>query len=524
MADSMVFSKESLLDVTTDPVGGLGDYSVDGTVVTLPQNAYVKYTKTFDTEENKLQTKALRFTVVAKSDDQTLSTRYKDNIRLDAYIQYYKEITNEDGEIIGYEDGELDLVSILPYLFSERIDGWVISYDIDIREDLIKSIEITLLNLFTSDIQLLNPQIFPGMTVMEAIEKYVPTDGGGGGSSGGGGGATMSNNITLYSLSGEYIIGDKESVTLKVLIPQEYYGIANTDTFVVDWGISVLSGVPQYTTTTSGALTSSTVDGKKYYIQYETCKITATGTSGKIRVRAQISIPTTNQILYAEKDVTIDSYKSVGFKLVVDSEDGKIHGVEGTDIYIYPQGLTPNTARYDEEDIYVEVGQNLSTGAAVRFDGDAEIKANAHVYLKSGVAHTKLHGNIDGELRLLLEGNSFFLPTGHEQEFILEVVESNPTSVYMTNTDYTIPADGTENVFYVESDTGIIIYGDDYEILDGDGGVTIDLPGQYSAAKKIPVIVIGDYEGDVTVRFAIMADGNYRNVKKYYITKTFTVV
>lgn len=522
MADNIVFSKESLLDVTTDPVGGLGDYSIDGTVVTLPQNAYVKYTKTFDTENNKLQTKALRFTIVAKSEDQTLSTRYKDNIRLDAYIQYYKEITNEDGEITGYEDGELDLVSILPYLFSERIDGWVISYDIDIREDLIKSIEITLLNAFTSDIQLLNPQIFPGMTVMEAIEKYVPTDGGGG-SGGSGGGATILEDLVLYSLSGVYTIGTNEYLDLKVMVPLKYFTTAGTNILAASWGYTTLSGVPQYTTALTQTPPPDKIDGANYYVNYGVCRITATGTSGVIRVRVQVSVPATGEIAYAEKDVIIDSYKSVGFKLVVDSEDGKIHGVEGTDIYIYTQGLTPNTARYDEEDIYVDVGQNLSTEAAVRFDGNSEIKVNNYVYLKSGVAHTKLHGNIDGELRLLLRGKSFFLPTGHEQEFIVEVVESNPTSVYMTNTDYTIPADGTENVFYIESDTGILIYGEAYEILDGDGKMTISLPGYYSQAKKLPVIITGDYEGDVTVRFEIMAAGN-TSVKKYYITKTFTVV
>ena len=209
MADNLVFSPDSIIDLTKDVASETtGTVTISNGVLILSPVSSATFSYSFDTYDNKLKANSLRAVLDVINSNTTVNSRYDESVQVELYIQYYKEVLDSEGSLQGYELSGNDTYQINPYFIHEK-DGYTNTYDITIDNNMIALIKVMYINESTNEVKFKTPKLFNSMEIMDAIQTY-------GGGEGPGGGSTdpeappLIEDLVLYSTSGDYTIGSTD--------------------------------------------------------------------------------------------------------------------------------------------------------------------------------------------------------------------------------------------------------------------------------------------------------------------------
>ena len=205
----VVYSKESLVDITTDKsISETGTVTIAGGQITLGPKSSVSYEYNYEAgQDSSIITDILQLdcSVIGLTDGMT--TRYNRYLNILIKVQYYLEVV-ENGEKT-YYDGNIDTFEIYPYLSHESNNTL---YNIALQNSYIKQVTITYKNDYESDsVKYTDIKLKYSMSLIEAIDKY-------------GGGSTFvpgSNSLKFYSVDDKYSIDSYgDSLIMKIDIDE----------------------------------------------------------------------------------------------------------------------------------------------------------------------------------------------------------------------------------------------------------------------------------------------------------------
>lgn len=174
MDTQIAWSKKSILDIQTDqPYNQSGQVSIQGSRLTLGENSWVSYIFTYGQSRELIRSNKLKLNIPLTSANTDILTRYKDNIRVDIEIQYYKEEENSEGDIVDYSDGHYDTITVTPYFTHERSGntGYTDEFISDIDNLYIKSILVTFRNQSETSITYQVPRLYPSLDAVQAVKE-----------------------------------------------------------------------------------------------------------------------------------------------------------------------------------------------------------------------------------------------------------------------------------------------------------------------------------------------------------------
>lgn len=235
MADIIVWSTNSILDIISDEQVGASSASRTGDIITIDNSSsnpgFIEYRKTFNTSDNALKTSALLLSIYASSSDIAMSTRYTRHFVIRVAIRYWEH----DKETDTYTPGEWDECEVYPYFSSESsISGGLGSNtQLDIRDEYIHTLRISFIgyNLGEYRITIVSPYVYSELSFEEAVQKYS------GGGSGGIGCCKELKTVDTYDngIVAYYIDSDKPVVLKVKTISNTQYEVNVSDkyTFIV---------------------------------------------------------------------------------------------------------------------------------------------------------------------------------------------------------------------------------------------------------------------------------------------------
>ena len=102
MADNLVFSPDSIIDLTKDVASETtGTVTISDGVLVLSPVSSATFSYSFDTYDNKLKANSLRAVLDVINSNTTVNSRYDESVQVELYIQYYKEVLDSDGSLQG---------------------------------------------------------------------------------------------------------------------------------------------------------------------------------------------------------------------------------------------------------------------------------------------------------------------------------------------------------------------------------------------------------------------------------------
>lgn len=162
------FSNSSLINIFTGEIAGYGgNVTRASSRLTLGNDSWVRYVKSYSATENTLKTSNILNIVEATIGDTNITSRYNFNIKVIIRVQYYESVENTDGTI-SYSDGTVRVYGISPY-FSSETDGKIEEYTLDLENKLIKELEVYIHNTTGSEIDIVKWGLFQSLTVNESL-------------------------------------------------------------------------------------------------------------------------------------------------------------------------------------------------------------------------------------------------------------------------------------------------------------------------------------------------------------------
>lgn len=494
----VVYSKESLVDITTDSTTStLGTVEISNGQITLGPKSSVTYEYTYEAgQESSIITDILQLDCSVIGLTTSMTTRYNRYLSILIKIQYYLEVV--EGETKTYYDGNTDTFDIYPYLSNESNNT---SYNIYLQNSYIKKINITYKNNYESDsVKYTDIKLKYSMSLLEAINKY-------------GGGSTFvpgSNSLKFYSVNDKYSIdsyGDSlimkididennwEEVVKPYIRPKE--STYSTTTLIyyengLNYPFDLSNPILEYTAKIRWTVRSksnnnnafrtdvygneqilyvkenrdlsdeekarlSSVTGSVYdreynrvlnsgdcwsemkvHIESRYCKIIGYQTDTLV-VRAEyIDAPN----IYFEKEVKINNCSVVDFKLTFDNNEMKIHGksIQFATLDVIPSNLKKDGSYSYAANIscisYDEVG-----GKAIIVDDDGNEYYN--INYRTLPARVKIKGRNNGKVLFTAKTDGLY-PSGFSKSWIVEVVDVPEASDLYTKTPNGAVIDATK--------------------------------------------------------------------------------
>ena len=421
MVESLVWNKKSILNIDKDTMyESTGTATVSDKSLVLGARSSTTYDYTFDTNNNTLETSNLKFILYVINSNTTVSSRYDESVQVETYIKYYEKQVDNSGNITGYIHGNTDTYQINPY-FKHESEGYTDTYEVSIENNYIVELKIKFINNSDNTVTFVKPRVFNSMSVKDAIDEYISDSGGNEPA------PPQFNDLVLYSLDEKYTIDKMDgSLRLKVYIPDEYinkykheYTSLNTRDIDVNYSFTRLSGdilfsksyknIGQEFTLEDG--TKSTVDIKDGEIA-----IASIGGNGVAKVRVELSSDNT---VYAEKNIKVTNNNVTDMQLILDSASGKI---DDNKVYNGRIKILPETTRTETvvDDIEMKV-TSYDGGDAYVIYGDKK--------LSNGVIPFEIIGRKNGKVKLTVTtarkidyNYQRLFPIGFTKEFIIDVV------------------------------------------------------------------------------------------------------
>ena len=508
MVNSLVWNKKSIIDLTKDTmISSSGDVSVENANLILGAHSSAKYSYTYNTSNNTLQTDNLRFILDVMNTNTSASSRYDESVQVEVSIQSYKQNKDEYGNDAGYTLGGTNTIQLHPYFIHET-EGYTNTYDIDIPKDMIVLLDIEFINESENRVGFITPRLFNSMEIMDAIDEY------GGGTSGGGGEPPLIEDLMMYSTTGEYSINDpKGDLTLEVLVPDQYlidYSNAN-NRLDLTWTITRISGSPVVTSTLYYTNHQVSIEGipTDFTVVNQRCVLRNIGGNGQIRVRVEINNATT---IYAEKIIDISNSAISDMELVIQTPSGNIEGNQPVNAYIK---VLPEMTRSGMGGLWKDTSVYITS-----YDGQGEaILHSGGEYLTGGIINMQLKGAANGKVKITVEvlaqdvaEYQVLFPSGFRKEFIVDVINVPLTSDLYTLAPNGLEIDSTKD--YID-----IIVGNNlnYYLQSTSGYGITSLDGQGKASAQI---LTGSRAVELTYRIYPVATGkiNFWVDVHYYLS------
>ena len=496
----VVYSKESLVDITTDSTTStLGTVDISNGQITLGPKSSVSYEYTYEAgQDSSIITDILQLDCSAIGLTDGMTTRYNRYLNVLIKIQYYLEVV--EGENKTYYDGNTDNFEIYPYLSNESNNTL---YNITLQNSYIKKIIITYKNNYSNDsVKYTNIKLKYSMSLLEAIDKY-------------GGGSPFvpgSNSLKFYSVDDKYSIdsyGDSlimkididennwEEVVKPYIKPEESVEKVYTDIIDNDMGIThsfaLNNPVTNYTAKIRWTVRSKSDNNKAFSIStygneqivyvkenrdlsdYEKtrlrngvgdnlydreynrilnsgdcwselkvsidgryCKIIGYQTDTLV-VRAEyLDAPN----IYFEQEVKINNCSVVDFTLTFDSNEMKIHG---NNIQFATLDIIPSNIKTSNQN---DIAVNISCISYDEMGGKAIIvddNGNEHdsINYKILPARVKVKGSNNGKVLFTAKTIGLY-PEGFSKSWIVEVVDIPEVTDLYTRTPNGTVMDATK--------------------------------------------------------------------------------
>ena len=451
MIESLVWSPESIMDLTKDTlVSSSGSVKVTDGSLELGAKSNAVFSYTYESDDKIMETSDLKFVLNILNSDTTVNSRYDESVQVETYIQYYSKQLDTSGNVTGYKLGNIDTYQINPY-FRHEVEGYTNSYEISVNNNnRLAFIEVHFINISENTITFVKPQIFNSMNVIDAINEY----GGGSGGGGEGGDVPLLKDLSIYIESGNTTLKHfKDQVVLCVKVPHDLLLKYNSGR--INWTITTLTGEVHWETAYDFYYEQvKTVNDKGETVTKEfqiyNGKMIFTGLSdGTVRIRASLFDDNT---IYDEININIINCDIKEYSLVVNTDDGKIHGNDATNVTVK---LLPISGRTNIDSFHKGINVNIK-----KYDTGQAKLSNDKTYDSFKVIDDtfdfSIYGVKDGKILITLENdntNCEYYPGFFYKEFIVDVVNTVVVSdVYISNVDAGI-GDGTSESYNISVST-----------------------------------------------------------------------
>jgi hypothetical protein len=465
MKNGLVWSPDSIMDLTKDTFFSSNGSAVlnNGSLV-LGANSNAVFSYTFDTTDNILESDQLNFILQVINSDNTVNSRYDESVQVEAYIQYYEETVDEQGNVSGYILGGNDTYQINPY-FRHEVDGYIDSYEIDINKSKVANILVYFINNSENQVTFVSPKLFNSLEIMEAITTY-------GGGSGGGGDIptdpdtpTLIESLMLYNPDGKYMIDtmDGELLLETVLSTEDLINYAdNNNHQTIMWTFTKVSGTPEVGITQYTYM-SVDVGNTSYTIYDYKRKLTARG-NGVVKVRVELE---TNPTIYAERTITIINNNIIDMDLDIETESGSLEGNVATNCTLKLLPENNKTGESPHDDIKITVTSYDGIGEAYIANSVGGLVSEEEYSISGGVVNFVMYGKTNGKVKVTAEiinvvntHLNMLNPVGFKKEFIVDVAGIPPVLPVYIDTPGGIVIDETmDNLqLYVTSNDERLYY------------------------------------------------------------------
>lgn len=452
MVESLVWSPESIMDLSKDTLidtETTGTVTLSDSVLELNGEARAVFSYTYDAAENILETSDLQLVLDVINSDTTINSRYDESVQVELYMQYYKEELDSSGNVTGYVLGHTETYQINPY-FKHEIEGYTNTYEISVDKNRVVYIEVHFINVSENIVKFVNPKIYNSMKVLDAINEY------GGGDSGdsGGGSVPLLKDLTIYVESGSTTLKHfKDKVVLGVAVPHDLLLKYNDGD--IHWTITALTGEMHWQTGYESyyeRVETTNDEGepitKDFYISAG--KMIFSGLSdGTVKIRASLSVDNT---IYDERNISIINCDIKDYSLVVNTEDGKIHGNGANNVTVK---LLPLSGRTNIDTWHDGINVSIKT-----YDtGQAKLSSghtSGSFKVIDDTFDFSIYGVVDGKILITLENdntNCEYYPGYFYKEFIVDVVNTVVVpDVYISSIDEGM-GDGTSESYNISVST-----------------------------------------------------------------------
>lgn len=421
MTENIVWNKNSLIDLSVDSIAEyVGTATLDSGTLTLGAQSSATFNYIYDTTSNIVKATNLKFVLEVINSNTEVSSRYNDNIQLDIYINYYKELLNDAGEVTGYEINGVDTYQINPYFKHEKREtlGYTTDFKVDIVDTPLATISINYINNSDDEVKFSKVKLFNSMTIIEAIKEY------GGGEDDSEMPPPSIDALRIYNVDNKYTIdGVREELILNIFVPDKcIVEVGDNSAFnrvAIDMNAAVIDGDFDYSLS---AVSSSnrTIDGVEYAIFYSQYKLKCYG-NGKLKLKASLN---GNAELYTEKVITIINNNLIDMSLKIHNDDGNIHGTEWI-----PVTLAYNPALPEDDGIVLNMASYDNEGTAqFSFDGQTGYTSLASVNGPiSGYKDFYIRGLTNGQVQFTAKTynvHNKIRPVGFTKTWILNVFDA----------------------------------------------------------------------------------------------------
>lgn len=488
----IVYSKESLVDITTDNnTGTLGTVNISGGQITLGPQSSVSYEYTYEAgKDSSIITDILQLDCSVIGLTQGMNTRYNRYLNILIKVQYYLEVV--DGETKTYYDGNTDTFEIYPYLSHESNNTL---YNIALQNSYIKKISITYKNDYSNDsVKYTNIKLKYSMSLLEAIDKY-------------GGGSTFvpgSDSLKFYSVNDKYSIDSYgDSLIMKIGIDENNWEeivkpyITPTETTQVEFTtiytderatlsttFAVHNPITNYiakirwtvrSKSDNSSAFSTWIYGDEERIAYiresrslsdeeasrldsmvpefsgreytrvsnsgavysaievkvvdRYCKITGYQTDTLV-VRAEYKDAPN---IYFEQEVKINNCGVVDFKLTFDDTNMEIHGsdIQFATLEVIPSNIKTSNQNYTAANISCISYDEMGGKASIVDDKGNE---SSNLDIKTLPARVKIKGNNNGKVLFTAKTKDLY-PIGFSKSWIVEVLDVEGIKIWIDGPD-----------------------------------------------------------------------------------------
>ena len=166
MADQVIWSKDSILQVGADTPSSISNATIQGSNINLQSGALVEYDFPFNTEASAKRTESLQLSIRAQAADTSLENRPAENLYIDLNIRYWEE---DSSVSTGFKPGPWTTIRCYPYLQSER-EGYIAQIVVNIKTQYIHTLQLIFNTSDTSgNITVMNPTLKYAISLSEAI-------------------------------------------------------------------------------------------------------------------------------------------------------------------------------------------------------------------------------------------------------------------------------------------------------------------------------------------------------------------
>lgn len=432
MTESLVWSKESLIDISTDTMSSYnGTATIDNYKLVLSPVSDATFVYNFNTSDNVLQTTNMQLILQAINSNTEVSSRYDESVQVEITLEYYTEIYDESHNLMGYEIGKQDKYQINNY-FAHEVDGYTDIYEIETSNHKVSSMTIKYINNSDNTITFVIAQLFNSMDIVNAIKEYSNED-----DEDVPGTPPLIDGLMLYSTSGDYTIDKKaKQLVLEVYVPDELILQHSTNSAVyLTWIFTKLSGNPAISKTSSHTYRNIIInDGedtrtREFTISSGRQVLTGLG-DGILNVRVELRGDST---IYAERSISIMNKNINDMELEVQTESGNIDTVDSVKAKI--KLLPESNINIDFFNQISIVAAPYSNNAKVLLSSDEVNWYKTGEKLKCNVTegiitlYIKTENYINGKVKLIAtttltnENYPAAYPTGFTKEFIINTTD-----------------------------------------------------------------------------------------------------